>query len=54
MSITKQQKAFLIYEDELEKMVDIRFKGRILFYNKIRKREVLDPELRRDNSAILQ
>jgi hypothetical protein len=45
MGKPKQQKAFIIYEDELEKLIDIRFKGRILFYNRIRKREVPDPEL---------
>jgi len=41
---SKQQKAFIIYEDELESLFDSRFKQRINLYKTIRSRKVPDPE----------
>ncbi len=41
-NLPRQQKAFLIYEDELENLIDSRFKKRINLYKAIRSRQISD------------
>lgn len=42
MDQPRQQKAFKIYEDELENLIDARFRERIQLYKKVRSRLITD------------